>query len=69
MSTQFPIMEPCFMIRILGDQNHGFCTFHYEVDARVMLSHLKIVSQGTKHAYELVNLKTGSVIASTDDPS
>lgn len=67
MNTQFPIMEPRYMIRILGDDNHGFCTFVYEVDARVMLSHLRIVSQGTKHAYELVDLKTGSVIASTDD--
>jgi hypothetical protein len=61
-----PLQDMNYVIRMRGN-SLGISAFAYEVDARVMLSHLKYTYVSTNVVFELVNNTTGSVIASTED--
>lgn len=47
--------------------DYAFAAFLYLPDAFVLFRHLQLITPAAGTVYSLVNLKTGSVIASTDD--
>lgn len=62
-----PLQDMNYVIRMQGCRM-GISAFAYEVDARVMLNHMRIIHLHTKFVFELVDNRTGSVMYSTDEP-